>query len=113
MSLIISSLFLTRSLRKRGKGKIFESHVYLVSRLVDLIWVLLGLRLIFRIEDLGVLMRKLGESGGLLMHYMLALVDEMRQRLDIEIHKGVSNWTELGRGICEIQDDIPDQSILL
>jgi len=47
------------SWRQRGKGKIFESHVYPVSRLMGLIWVLLGLRLIFRIEVYGVRMLRL------------------------------------------------------
>lgn len=98
MSLIISPLFPTRSLRKRGKGKIFESHVYLVSRLTDLIWVLLGLGLIFRIEDLGVRLLRLGGIDGLSMRCMLALVLRtlefdgwVSQRFGIEIKHGVSN----------------------
>jgi hypothetical protein len=57
MSLIIFLFWKRR--RKRGKEKIFESHVHPVSRLMDLIWVLLGLRLIFRIEVYEVRMLRL------------------------------------------------------
>jgi hypothetical protein len=40
MSLITFSLLFQK--KRRGKEKIFESHAHLGSRLMDLIWVLLG-----------------------------------------------------------------------
>jgi hypothetical protein len=58
MSLITFSLLFQK--KRRGKEKIFEFHVHPGSRLMDQIWVLLGLRLIFRIEVYEVRMLRLG-----------------------------------------------------
>ena len=58
--MLIIFLFWKKKRRRTGKEKIFEYRVHLVSRLMDLIWVLLGSRSIFRIEEYVALMLRLG-----------------------------------------------------
>ena len=65
--LLMIFLFEKKRRRRRGKEKIFESHVRLVSRLMGPIWVVLGSRSIFRIEEYVALLLRLGGIDGLLV----------------------------------------------